>query len=63
MNVDFILGLPFVPFGATLDGIRLLHESFPNIRHTSVYFLEKGVYPKDWGKSSISEEEAREEYA
>lgn len=41
VNIDFILGLPHVVPGETLRDIRYLHETFPNIRHTSVYFLEK----------------------
>jgi oxygen-independent coproporphyrinogen-3 oxidase len=41
VNVDFILGLPHVRPGETLRDIRHLHEKFPDIRHTSVYFLEK----------------------
>lgn len=41
VNIDFILGLPHVLSGETLRDIQFLHEMFPAIRHTSVYFLEK----------------------
>ncbi len=41
VNVDFILGLPHVRSGGVIHDIRYLHEKFSNIRHTSVYFLEK----------------------
>ena len=63
VNVDFILGLPHTKSGETLAAIRSLHAKFPNIRHTSVYFLEKGDYPKEWKGFGISEAEATEEYA
>lgn len=41
VNVDFILGLPHVTAAETLRDVKLLHERFENIRHTSIYFLEK----------------------
>lgn len=55
INVDFILGLPAVKSGETISNVKRLHTEFPNITHTSVYFLEKGLYPKEW-KGLVSEE-------
>lgn len=62
INVDFILGLPHVKPGETLADVCRLHQSFENIRHTSVYFLEKGLYPKDWAVSAMGDEDQRNEY-
>lgn len=48
--------------GGTLLDIQKLHGLYGNIRHTSVYFLEKGDYPSDWRTLGMSEEEQCQEY-
>lgn len=62
INIDFILGLPHVTSGQTLEDVRYLLERYPAIRHTSVYFLEKGKYPKDWATTAMNDEQQRIEY-
>ena len=62
LNIDFILGLPYTKSGETLQAIKKLHKSFPNITHTSVYMLEDELYPKDWKVNSISENELKSEF-
>ncbi len=62
LNIDFILGLPFVKPGETLAGIQELHERFPYITHTSVYMLEDEEYPKHWRANSITEDEMQSEF-
>ncbi len=63
VNVDFILGLPHTRAGETLQAIRELHERYANIKHTSVYFLEKGDYPKDWKALAIDDQAMTDEYS
>jgi oxygen-independent coproporphyrinogen-3 oxidase len=62
LNIDFILGLPFVQPWETLAGIKELHERFPYITHTSVYMLEDEKYPKHWKENSITEIEMQSEF-
>ena len=62
LNVDFILGLPFVKTGETLAGIQELHTRFPYITHTSVYMLEDESYPRHWRENSITEDEMQSEF-
>ena len=62
LNIDFILGLPFVKPGETLAGIQELHTRFPYITHTSVYMLEDEKYPKHWKANSITEDEMQSEF-
>ena len=62
LNIDFILGLPFSKPWETLRDIRILHEQFPCITHTSVYMLEDGYYPASWKQDSIQENEMESEY-
>jgi coproporphyrinogen III oxidase-like Fe-S oxidoreductase len=62
LNIDFILGLPFVKPGETLAGIQELHARFPYITHTSVYMLEDEKYPKHWRANSITEDEMQSEF-
>jgi oxygen-independent coproporphyrinogen III oxidase len=62
LNIDFILGLPFVQHGETLNGIKRLHKKFPYITHTSVYMLEDEKYPKHWKENSITEIEIQSEF-
>ena len=62
LNIDFILGLPFVKPGETLAGIRELYKRFPYITHTSVYMLEDEEYPKHWKSNSITELEMQSEF-
>ncbi len=62
LNIDFILGLPHVKKGETLENIRELHTKFPYITHTSVYMLEDEKYPKHWKALSITEKEMQEEF-
>ena len=62
VNVDFILGLPFVSFGETLSGIQELHKKFPHITHTSVYMLEDEKYPKSWKENSLIEDALQKEF-
>ncbi|MBP9780212.1 radical SAM protein, partial [Candidatus Gracilibacteria bacterium] len=62
LNVDFILGLPYVKSGEILQGIKLLHKKYPYITHTSVYMLEDEKYPKHWKEYSITETELQTEF-
>ena len=62
LNVDFILGLPFVKPWETLAWIKELHSKFPYITHTSVYMLEDEKYPKHWKENSITEDEMQSEF-
>ena len=62
LNTDFILGLPYTKSGETLQSIKKLHNTFPNITHTSVYMLENELYPKNWKANSISEDELKNEF-
>ncbi len=62
VNVDFILGLPFVSFGETLSGIQELHTRFPHITHTSVYMLEDEKYPKSWKENSLAPDDMQKEF-
>ena len=62
LNIDFILGLPFVKPGETLAGIQELHTRFPYITHTSVYMLEDESYPKHWRENSITEDDMQIEF-
>jgi oxygen-independent coproporphyrinogen-3 oxidase len=63
INVDFMLGLPYVEAGETLSGIRTLHERYPSITHTSAYLLEyEHTYPKSWQTLALSREEQYTEY-
>ena len=62
LNIDFILGLPFVQVWETLSGIKELHQKFPYITHTSVYMLEDEKYPKHWRANSITEDDMRSEF-
>lgn len=41
LNIDFILGLPHVHDGETLENIKQIFRKFPFVSHTSVYILEK----------------------
>ncbi|MFZ4461118.1 MAG: coproporphyrinogen-III oxidase family protein [Patescibacteria group bacterium] len=63
VNADFILGLPHAKEGAVLADIRDLHTRYPFLTHTSVYFLEKGDYPKDWKSLGISDTAMTQEYS
>ena len=62
INLDFILGLPYTKKWEIFANIKYLHKKYPFITHTSVYFLEKWLYPKNWQKLSITEEEITKEY-
>ncbi len=62
LNVDFILGLPHVEKGETLENIKELHHLFPGIMHTSVYMLEDEAYPKHWKSLSITEKDMQDEF-
>ncbi len=62
LNIDFILGLPFVKPWETLAGIWELHNKFPFITHTSVYMLEDEAYPKHWKANSITENKMQTEF-
>jgi len=63
INGDWILGLPHESPGGTLDHIKNIHTRYPRLSHTSVYMLEDGLYPQDWKKHQISEQEMEAEYA
>lgn len=63
INVDWILGLPYVLPGQVLEGVKSLLERYTCIKHTSVYFLEKGEYPKDWKGLSVTDEQQKTEYS
>ena len=62
LNIDFILGLPFVKPWETLAGIQELHTRFPLITHTSVYMLEDESYPKHWRENSITADDMQTEF-
>ncbi len=62
LNIDFILGLPFVKAWETLSGVKELHQKFPYITHTSVYMLEDESYPQHWRANSITELEMQTEF-
>ncbi len=62
INIDLILGLPFVKKWEILENIKFLHKQYPFITHTSVYILEKWKYPQNWQKNSISDAEIYEDY-
>jgi oxygen-independent coproporphyrinogen-3 oxidase len=62
LNVDFILGLPYVGTWEILKWIKLLHEKYPCITHTSIYMLEDERYPKHWKEHSITEIELQSEF-
>ncbi len=62
INIDFILGLPHVQPGETLNDMKTLHDQFGEITHTSVYFLEKWLYPKDWKSLCMKEAEQTQEF-
>lgn len=63
VNADFIIGLPHAQESAVLADIRDLHTRYPFLTHTSVYFLEKGDYPKDWKSLGINDAAMTQEYA
>ena len=62
INIDFILGLPHVQKWETLKNIKTLHESYPFIAHTSVYILEKWLYPKSWKNHTLSDADLQDEF-
>lgn len=62
LNIDFILGLPYVRPEETLTNIKELHSRFPTISHTSIYMLEDERYPKHWKANSIAETEMQNEF-
>jgi oxygen-independent coproporphyrinogen III oxidase len=63
LNVDFMLGLPYVEVGETLSGIRTLHDRYSSITHTSLYLLEyEHVYPKSWQTLGLSRDKQYIEY-
>ena len=62
VNVDFILGLPYVKPWETLENIEEIHATFPFISHTSTYILEDEKYPKDWKENSLTETEIQKEF-
>ena len=62
LNIDFILGLPHVERWETLEDIQRLRKNFPYITHTSVYMLEKWLYPKSWKNHTLDEESLQDEY-
>lgn len=62
INIDLILGLPKVKKWETLKHLIFLHNNYPFITHTSIYILEKWLYPKKWQKISISEDDITNEY-
>ena len=63
INVDLMLGLPYVETGETLSSIRTLHERYPSITHTSLYLLEyEHTYPKSRQSLALSREEQYSEY-
>jgi oxygen-independent coproporphyrinogen III oxidase len=60
--IDTILWLPQVPFWGTLKTLKTLLNQY-TIQHASVYFLEKGEYPKKWNALTIETEAIRSEYS
>ena len=62
VNIDFILGLPHVERWETLMNIERLHKMYPCITHTSVYILEKWLYPKSWRNHTLDDSLIQEEF-
>lgn len=75
ISVDFIIWLPYVKKWETLQDIRYILETYPFIKHISVYMLEdyyteseddsnfeKITYPKDWVDLWLKEEDFLWEY-
>lgn len=62
INTDFILGLPKVKYLEIYENIKFLHKKYNFITHTSVYFLEKWIYPKNWQNETITENETIQEF-
>lgn len=62
VNIDFILWLPHVQIWQTLEDIKTLHRKYPFITHTSVYILEKWLYPKSWKSHTLDDSVIQEEY-
>jgi oxygen-independent coproporphyrinogen-3 oxidase len=62
VNVDMILGLPYVRAGETLQDIAYLHRTYPYIAHTSIYILEDEKYPTYWAGETLSVEDIQSEY-
>lgn len=62
VNIDFILGLPCVTQWELLIDIKRLHIVYPFITHTSVYILEKWLYPKSWKSHTISDLQLQEDF-
>lgn len=62
VNIDFILGLPHAGKWETFEAMQRLHQNYPCIAHTSIYILEKWLYPKSWKNHTIDDEDIREEF-
>lgn len=62
VNIDFILGLPHVRKWETLENIQRLHREYPYITHTSVYILEKWIYPKSWKSHTLEDDILKQEF-
>jgi len=62
INIDFILGLPHAKRWETLENIKTLHNRYPFITHTSVYILEKWLYPKSWKSHTLDDSLIQDEF-
>lgn len=62
INIDLILWLPHVQAWEALEDIKTLHKKYPFITHTSVYILEKWLYPKSWKNHTLDDSLIQEEY-
>jgi coproporphyrinogen III oxidase-like Fe-S oxidoreductase len=63
VNVDWIIGLPYGEEGDVFQDMKYICSRFSCVKHTSIYFLEKGEYPKDWMGICMQDEEQKAEYA
>lgn len=77
ISVDFIIWLPYVKKWEILENIKFILNKYSFIKHISVYMLEDYysadkiietkydniIYPDDWAKQGIKEEEYLEEYS
>ncbi|MDD2487499.1 MAG: radical SAM family heme chaperone HemW [Candidatus Gracilibacteria bacterium] len=62
VGLDFIIGLPYEKKGDKMKDISNILYKYGFVRHISVYMLEEGIYPKNWGIISLNKDEYIDEY-
>ncbi len=62
VNMDFIIGLPYVKKWETIENIQELLGKYSCIKHVSIYMLEEDRYPVNWKKVSLSKNDFEEEF-